>query len=321
VSHAELGMLPLVLPELTDMRQQQLDWCMSRITRLDLSYDCLAKRVSTFEDGLRVVVMTCLHSRPLGDFEIQLYGLSSDMLSVWSEYWELIIQSAVQSICDSIESDSVAIVGTALASDSKSPQTHRFLLTNTPADRPIGLSLSCKPSLAFKPTLKADASSPIVKVKPLLEVGCTAVPLDRFEQMRLGGLLVLRRSVANGALLQTRISLAAGIALYSVSWNLDEGIILVTNTQQPLDDSNEGYANSLSSSGISVPIFAQIELSSVDLDHLKGLKEEDTLQTGVFAKDAIVKLSAGGVLFGEGQLVQIDGRLAVRITKMNRRGA
>jgi flagellar motor switch/type III secretory pathway protein FliN len=311
--------LPLAFPELAQVRQQQLDWCMNRITSLELSFDCLAKRVSEVDASHTSAVHTAHHRQPIGDFECQLLGLSSDSFSIWSEYWETVIQSAVQSISASIARDSQSIAGVSLPSASGAVSNHRFILTGTPSDSPVTLSISCKVGLGFKPLVKQDGTATEFKVKPLLEVGTTSIALERFDQMKLGGLLVLRSRVAEGTLSDARVFLTHPHHIFSASWNLEEGIILVTDRQPPL---GEGAGNdSMPTDGIAIPIYAQLELQSVDLDQLKGLKEEDTLQAGVFPKDAIVKLSAGGVAFGEGLLVQMDGRLAVRITKLNRRSA
>jgi Type III flagellar switch regulator (C-ring) FliN C-term len=313
--------IPLVLPELSQVRQHQLEWCMNRIIRLELSYDCLANRATKLDAPPNVAVHTRQHSGPIGDFECQLYGLSSEVLSVWAEYWESIIQSAVQSISESIEEDSHIITGMSFLSVSGAHSLHRFILTGTPSDSPVTLSISCSAGVGFKPTVKGNGSASVVKVKPILELGATSISADRFEQMKPGGLLVLRSRIAEGTLLDARISLSHPHYIFSVSWNLDEGTILVTDTQIPVSDGVQGNSDTMSVSGFAIPIYAQMELQSVDLDQLKGLKEEDTLQAGVFPKDAVVKLSAGGVAFGEGLLVQIDGHLAVRITKLNRRSA
>jgi flagellar motor switch/type III secretory pathway protein FliN len=321
LNQAELATLPAVFPDLAQVRQQQLDWCISRVIRLELSYDCLAKRVGEPDGVQGPAAISRQYSLPIGDFELYLYDLSSDAVTLWAEYWESIMQSALQSISDSINRDSHAIAGLALPSPPATQSVHYFVLTGTPLDKPVSMSISGRPEVGFKPTLIPDAGAPAIKVKPYLEIGRTAVPANRFEKMQIGGLLVLRSSVADGVLANARVLLSERQCLFAVSWNFDEGTILVTDTQVSSADEDDNKANTMSDSALTIPIFAQIELQSVDLETLKSIKEEDTLQAGVLPKDAVVKLSAGGVAFGEGLLVQIDGRLAVRITKLNRRSA
>jgi flagellar motor switch/type III secretory pathway protein FliN len=319
LNQAELTNFSEMLPELSQIRQQQIDWCLSRITRLELSYDCSAKRVSGLDSVKGPASITSRQSRPVADFEMQLFGLTTDAISTWSEYWEQIIQSASESICDSIARDSHSIMGMFLPAASAISHSSYFSLTGTPADKPVILSISCKPGLGFKPIAKTDTSLPAIKVKPYLEVGHTSVPVDRFEQMQPGGLLVLREIVDNGVLSNARVLLAQEQYVFAVSWNLEEGTILVTDTQLSASEGSNTQMNDDVAGGMAIPIYAQMELQSVDLDKLKALREEDTLDAGVLPKDAVVKLSAGGVAFGEGLLIQIDGRLAVRITKLNRR--
>jgi flagellar motor switch/type III secretory pathway protein FliN len=321
LNQAEVSHLSPVFPELALIRQKQIDWCLSKISRLVLNYDCTGKHISAFDRAKTSAALTRLQSTPIGDFEAQLYGLTTDAVTTWSEYWEQLTDSAVRNMSDSIKRDSEVIAGVTLPASGDKAQIHYFELTGTPFDRPVILAISCRPGLGFKPSTQAHIEALPIRVKPYLEVGNTSVPINQFEGMKIGGLLVLRKAVQDGVLSDARILLAPQQYMFSVSWNLNEGIILVTDTELSASDANDSQPTGSEAGGMAIPIYAQIELRSVALDKLKSLTQEDTLEAGVFPKDAIVKLSAGSVAFGEGQLVQIEGRLAVRITKLNRRSA
>jgi flagellar motor switch/type III secretory pathway protein FliN len=321
LNQAEVSLDILALPSVSELRQQQIDWCLRCVNKLDLPHDCSGRRVSEKESNAVPVALTRRLKTPLGHFTCNLYSGSNDTLALWCEYWDEIVNASIESVCNSIVRNSSAIVGFSPSKSSTPAETHYFSLTGSPADAPVILSISVLPDVGFKPTLEEGKSPSTLRIKPQLRVGRTAVSIDTFGRMKVGGLLVLRPTLDERVLRNAKVGFLEGRDIFSVNWHLDEGTIVVSDTQRSSNYEDNEQTYSTDGSGIDVPIFAQIELRSIELDQLKALKQEDVLLTDMLPKDAIIKLSAGGISFGEGSLVQLDERLAVRITKLYHRGA
>jgi Type III flagellar switch regulator (C-ring) FliN C-term len=307
------------LPDWNQIKQRWLDHSISKNKTFELSAGVIATTDSVSDKKLLYKNKTTVLETVGATYKAEIRSDDNDVLLTWAEYWAVIATEMLSKIAQMSEGNDQ---GTDLGSidvqkASASKAIHSWLLTGTPSSGLIQIFVAAVPKRAFalpRQGLSRVQALSNVTANGQLVIGSTSIEAKALSTIEIGSWFVLEQSVVYDACeCQFRFSASNRTAL-PIRWHLIEGTLEMM-TDSNTQNSTPSFSTNGGGSELSVPIYAFIELKEVELDKLMQLEANSILKSDVFANGITVKISTSSKVVAEGQLVQIDDRLAVRVLK------
>jgi flagellar motor switch/type III secretory pathway protein FliN len=310
-----------VFPEIALLVNDWIQHQLGALPSFELSHGILAKWTDQIGRSNAIV-------RSLGQYQVGIATLSASIVAElsepvldWAELWQL------------LGSDLSLKIGEYLTAQWEKTDEVNFSQLKETQARSIYFSLSALPissqlymqiDIQVRPqhlAKKEGAKSNVeVSCAAGLELGLTSLAHSELSQVEVGGLFVF------GLQKQTEIPVPIafgrlGKCRLPANWNIETGEITMLNIEQMAAlESEEQHADPeqtyLSVTDLKVPIRAVVELDGLSLETLKNLQPQQVLSSNVKVEDCVVKLSANGQVFAQGQLLEMNGQLCVRVTEV-----
>ncbi len=317
MQEAKGTLFPNVQLLVNDWIQQQI----SALPSLELSYGILAKPESQIPPGSAVAKSPSQGEIGFASLSASLYGQSSDIVTDWVELWDLLGADLCKKVGEYLAAqwDNTADPDLALCKESLS-RSFYFSLSALPVSAQLFMQLDVlvKPQNLAKQNF--DKSTRQLKCAAYLDLGVITLGQDELKQVEVGGVFVFG--------LKKRAQLALPIVFgrlgdcrLPANWTIETGEITMLNIEQLAALESEAQQSQLeppylSLTELKIPIQAVVELDGISIDTLQTIKPQQILASNVKVDDCIVKLSANGQAFAQGQLLEMNGQLCVRLTKV-----
>ena len=314
----------LQLPSLDQVAQRWVALEIARTKPFELSHAVLATAVGIddIQSDNQIKVAKVAHQ--FASFRVSAVSQNLEALEHWRELWELVALE----LCEQLDRQLLLSWENKLDSidtgESSEPNpVICFRLSASPAQAPV--------FLAIKLELNQQSLKPKTDKQSLMSVstGCRllfakiTVPSGTIDQVSVGGLFVFGVSRLEGGILKVGFCLHnLAEPLFSMGWNLDAGEVTamsdidITNLDQDENSKKDSFSVQRSSKAMEVPVYAYIELPAMPFNELQSIQSDQILQTNLRLENCVVSLSTDSQTFAQGQLIEINGQVAVRVTKI-----
>jgi flagellar motor switch/type III secretory pathway protein FliN len=250
-----------------------------------------------------------------------LHGDADESFDHWVELWHLLGHELSAKVGEHLEKQwESADEDTLLHKKEKPAQSFFFLLSALPTGSVLGLQIDIEVLTEKLALNEQKVTKSAISCDAWLEIGEVGVPHTILSKTEVGGVFVfgLRRDTTIAAVL--KIGQQAESRL-PVNWNLESGEITMLNIESldalPTRDKQDRLEPSYASiKELKVPVRAYIELGQLAIEDLQNLRVHQVLPTAALVANSAVELSANGQTFAHGQLIEMNGQLCVRVTRV-----
>ena len=314
----------LQLPSLDQIARRWVALEIARTKPFELSHAVLATAVGLkdIQSDNQIKVAKVAHQ--FASFRVNAVSQNQQALEQWRELWELVALE----LCEKL--DSHLRVGwenrQSSTDDSETRDSNQvicFRLSASPAQAPVFLAIKLELNQQLLVARTEKLSSISVSTGCRLLFAKITVPAGTIEQVSIGGLFVFGVSRAKSGTLKVGFCLHnLAKPLFSMDWNLDAGEVSamsdidLTNLEQDEISKKTSFSVQRSGKAMEIPVYAYIELPAMPFNELQSIQSDQILQTNLRLENCIVSLSTDSQTFAQGQLIEINGQVAVRVTKI-----
>ena len=310
---------PVVLPDMQTTLRRLVGLELSAIGGFDLSDGIFLRQVNSLQSSTLEVLEVKFQTN-IGAVKVSFSDLPKGFARLWREWLDSLgkeVATAVSDkLCSAVQNGGLLeLQPTIVGSDSGATMPVFFNVTGAPGVESIGMQVDVERlRVNALQRLRPARSGKSICLRFWLHFGQTHVAVSQLGQIEVGGCFVLEQKLSNAVVSGC---LSNSIQRYQpfarVQWNLNEGCVIL-DENYPAESAPDFTEQSRDIASLTVPVFAFVELTSVSIEALVGAVPGTILLSDLDAANIKIKLSANGTVFGEGQLVQIDDRVAVKVT-------